>query len=300
MWHRLSRIGFIALGITVWPPCLAMAAGARQVAPATVKEAKELVHTVLRNIDQPGPIHPGIRAEFPLPLLALLDSGDSDVRALGSRTFRQLLFRKYVLVDACLPYLDPARPAEGRIPLLAFCTGQLGEVSTDLVCSKAAAQKLRTLLKHALDSNVCPPSFDALAAAVVWQNSISQRLAKKNGIPITDLVRPERAASTTRRLLQVLVNVEHIYRSVPVMRSLDGRVEVLEAIFALGEKRTGEVVENWYRAEPNPRARSVVVSKELSWSRNPEWQARRKAILGIAAKDWDEKIATEAKALLAQ
>jgi len=71
-------------------------------------------------------------------------------------------------------------------------------------------------------------------------------------------------------------------------------------VISLEEKHAGPAIEDWYRTESDPGARRVVVAENLHWTELPEWRERRKAILKLAANDWDEEIAAKAKALLAE
>ena len=122
-------------------------------------------------------------------------------------------------------------------------------------------------------------------------------------MPIPEVVFEKNRSSAANRFLAVLSKAP-VYFSKPGKFSPPDYLAVLkrrifEMLVAMGEKSTGPVIEDWYGTEPDAKARSIIVDPSLSWSRIPEWRARRKAILELAAKDCDKKIAVKAKALLA-
>lgn len=300
MRRGFSRAGLIVLGTVMWSLTPVTLTDAQQAVPGSVDEARQIAERIAKSIDRPSRVAPAIRARSPLPLLSFLDSKSQAVRAIASQAFRQMVFRTPIVLDPCLPYLGPARPAEERVPLLALCASQVRGVYTDTHSSKMSVGKVRGFLKDALNSELCPPLFHVLAAALARRHAIYQTSNEHFGFPITDIAAPGKEAVIARRLLAVIIEVDKIYHAQPSLRFEDGRRDLVEMVVALGEEQAGEVVENWYRAEPDPRARSVVVNKRLSWSEDPQWRARRKGILQLAAKDWREEIATKAKALLAQ
>jgi len=294
--ERLRVTVLLLLGIAA----VSVAADAERapVIPQSVQEARRVVEGTFAAINQGGKAPPGWYAWQPTALLPLLDSEQRAVRLEGVEAFRKLVFRAIAL-DPCLPYLAPTRPADERLPLLAVCTGCLGRPEVKGVRSEEAQRVVAGFVQDALNGSLCPPSFDLLCAALARQHRLVQSSRRTAGIPVTTLVRGGEEALVGRRFLAVLTKADKVYELGGLPAYEKGCRDVFEMVLALGEKHTGELVEDWYRSEPDPQARVVVVDPSLSWAKSAEWQTRRKKVLELATGDWDEDIASRAKAVLA-
>ena len=114
-----------------------------------------------------------------------------------------------------------------------------------------------------------------------------------------DAVRDGNEAIVVTRLLSAMMAADDALPSWKAKwEKLSPSHLIFDMVLSFGPERAGNALEGWYRVEPNPDTRRVVLGKALSWSSSPEWAARRTAVLTLAAKDWDEEIARGAQELL--
>jgi len=245
-------------------------------------------------------MHPQTRATLPLPLLPFLDSADEAVRAVAVDFFRENTLGTEIELDRCVPYLGHRRAEDERIPLLAICLAQLSSSYCDSYSSHDAREKVRALARGALSAEVCPPSFDLLAAALTRCHRCFRTSRGKFGFQARDLVSKQAAPVVAARVLASLGQVGKLFHARLGVAEPEARGEALEMVLSLDERSVGQVLCDWYRVEAQPSAREVVVDPKVSWPKTPEWLARRRALLEIASKDWEKTIAAKAKALLAQ
>ncbi len=164
-------------------------------------------------------------------------------------------------------------------------------------------EKVKSIVSEMLKSKITPPRFNGLLAALASANA-NWIPTNHLGMPITAVVSEADRSLVARRFLAVLSKADGFFPKAANFDPPDYlavlKRRIFEMLVSMGEKSTGSVIEEWYRVEPTPASREVVVDSQLSWSKSAEWAGRRKAILSLAEKDWDEGIAKKAKALLAE
>jgi len=265
--------------------------------PQTVEEAEARRERIVAEVNKPGKTHPITRMELAVPLLRFLDSDNPAIRAVAVDAFTKL---GWIRFDECIPYLvDPKRPLTERMPLLVLCAKQLGGYG-ESYSGKDTGQKVKKLVRKVLGAEVCTPMFVQLTVILAFKNHTYGTSGNTLGVSISEVLPEGGAEQVAKRFLSTLATVQVMY--APGKRALyeETAKKVFEMVIALGEKNSGAAIQEWYRTELDPAARKVVVDSSPSWSKRPEWAERRKAVLELAAHDWDEDIAAKAKALLAE
>ena len=267
--------------------------------PKTVDQALAEKDRIIAKANQPGRMAPQFRMEWAAPLLRFLDSPDDAIRRVAVEALPDI---QDVLLDDCLPYLSPDRPLTERVAVLVLCIGQLSSYGEEC-SSKDSGQKVKDLAKEMMGQPVCPPSFVQLVVALAKRPRPFVAAGYSRGVGVNEVVAQGNEPLAARRFLAALPSVPRLYPvdALGIAKGHDKLPQrVFELVLSLGEKNTGGIVEDWYKTELDAAVRSVVVEKSLSWSQSPEWAARRKGVLELAAQDWDQGIAARAKALLAQ
>jgi len=255
-------------------------------------------------LEKGGKAPPDALVAHTVPLLRFLDSDNPVIRKTATDAFRTLAqMDAAIRLDECIPYLASERPVKERVSLLILCLEQIGETG-EHYSGKGTGEKVKAIAREVIDADICPPHFDLLAVVLAARNNVWKRSRGKAGVNITESVTETKRPVIARRLLRVmeLADVLYKYQTIGLRHMKERNVKrgIFEAILGLGEQQVGQVVEDWYRSEPDPALRAIVVDESLSWWKDATWVSRRNAILEIAAKDWDEEIATKAKALVLQ
>jgi len=266
-------------------------------APATVEQAKVKADAIVAKANEPGKIPSDFRARWGTELLCLLDSEDAEIRAVAIEKFFKL---SLIRLDECIPYLNGKRlPLTERMPLLVLCAKQfLGDGAA--YSSQEARAEAKEAIRGVCDQEICPPMFGDMAAALALNNGTYLTSRAWFGVPISEFISDGKASLAARRFLATISEVQQAYTKAKQPYYHRVPEKLFDMVISLGEKHAGPAIEEWYQIEADPDARRVVVAENLHWSQQPEWKERRKAILKLAAKDWDEEIAAKAKALLAE
>lgn len=289
---------FLAFMLSLFAGEYELVAGENGV-PKTLEEAEARRDKVLARVNQGGKISPDSRIQWALPLLRFLDSDNPAIRAVAIDAFPDLYG---IHLDECIPYLvDPKHPLTERMPLLVLCTKQLGGYG-ESYSGKGTVQKVKEFVREVLGAEVCPPMFAQLTVVLASKNYTYGSSGNTLGMSTFEVLPEGGAELAAKRFLSVTKEVRRMFplKGYGKQHYFNRAAEkVFEMVIALGEENAGPAIEDWYRTENDPDARRVVVEKSLPWSKLPEWAERRKAVLELAANDWDEDIATKAKALLA-
>jgi len=270
---------------------------AHDAAPATVEQAKVTADAIVAKVNQPGKIPPDYRARWATELLCLLDSDDARIRAVAIERFPKI---RDIRLDECVPYLrDERLPLRERMALLVLCVKQFGGYG--VTCSsQEAAEDIKKRVKDVLDDDACPPMFVELTVALARSIRVRMPNSAEYGVTISEFIPDGGSTLAARRFMFSIEDIQQAYGKDKWSYFHTLAQRVFDMVISLGEKQAGPAIEEWYQIEADPDARRVVVAKNLHWTELPEWRERRKAILKLAANDWDEEIAAKAKALLAE
>jgi len=270
-------------------------------APRSVEEARAFCRDVLKQVRLPGRIPEDYRMQWAAPLLGLLDSKDPAVRAEAGRAFLDMIDgRNSFLLGDAVPYLSSDLSATVRMRLLAVCVARLGDGREDADPRKGHGRTVKELVRQAINRDVCPPSFAALAIALARTHDLWSPQGRHSlGMPVTEVIEQGKQELLVSRFLNVLGEAHELGRHWRITKEHDAVRGIFQMVLDLGPEHAGAVVNTWYRSTPSPEARRVVVEDELSWSTYPGWAEPRRTILQLAAQDWDEQIAQKAKRLLA-
>jgi len=285
--------------------------------PATVEEARKRAEGILSALQRPSRAPPEDRAEWSAEMLCFLDSSNPEIRQVALDALVDLvLTAEYFPPGKGLEYLAQDRPIRQRAVVLALCMNQLSWYAgrypkghTEDLKTRAEVERVKSLAREMLGAEVCTPDFDLFALVLARQHTIWHTSGHNLGIDIAELVDENRRTDVARRLLVVLPTalkgLERRSEDARYLRLLsEPEAQLLGVVLGLGEQHAGETLEAWYRSEPDPAMRRIVLSaqppslRSLPWWEGPAWAKRREAILEVAAKDWDERIAAKAKGLL--
>jgi len=262
--------------------------------PMSVDEAKVTAAKIVADSNVKGKMPNSYRAASAARLLPFLNSSDADIRAVANEAFSHV---HLIPLNMCIAYLGADRPISERMPLLILCTKQLG--GHEETYEVESGEQVKELLKAELASDVCPPMFRQLTLVLSSQHNMLGTSQGRFGMHINEVITSDRAILSGKRFLSALAEVHKTEGKSSAER-------VFNMVTALGEEHAGPAIEQWYQIEADPDARRVVVAEKLNdyqklrWTELPEWKERRKAILKLAANDWDEEIAAKAKELLAE
>jgi len=269
--------------------------------PETLEEARTKAAEIVGRVHEESKAPGDFRISWATELLCFLDSEDADIRAVAVEEFPKLYGIRF---DECIPYLrDERLPLSEQIALLLPCIRGLGR-DGERYSSKGGADEIKEIVKRVFSLDVTPPRFAELAAEL----AVIHRWERHPAAPlphINELVPEDNKQRIARRFLSVMNKmkaIEHIRWWTDKLSP----ERLFDMVTALGEEHAGPAIEQWYQIEADPDARRVVVAEKLNdyqklrWTELPEWKERRKAILTLAANDWDEEIAAKAKELLAE
>lgn len=255
--------------------------------PSTAGEADKLVAKIIAEVTQQGKIPPVYRARWALPIVSLIGSPKPSVRKVGADGLLRLIDAGApFFASACAPALDPKCADEARVPLLALALFAEGTYR-GLLSDGTLRDKFAAAARRVLSQPVSPPHFAHLAAVLAYTNQGRS------------VIGTSRSSLFAQRVLAHLAKIGATFPSLQKAKDCDLRRKTLAMLVDLGEKQTGQAIEDWYRIEPDPKLRRLVVDKALKWGKLPDWAARRKVILKLAASDWDKDIAEKARKMLA-
>jgi len=263
--------------------------------PEDIEIAKAKAKEIVARVNQESKAPPDYRIRCATELLCFLDSEDAEIRAVAAEAFPKLYGIRF---DDCIPYLkDDQLPLSDRISLLIPCIRQLGG-DGEAYSGDGSGEEIKAVTRRILAIDLCPPRFAELTAelAVIhrWWNRPSAPFPH-----IEDLVPQNDKQLLAKRFLFMIHEIKDMKHVRWWSHTLSPE-KVFDMVTALGEAEAGPAIEEWYQIEADPDARRVVVAENLHWSQQPEWKERRRAILKLASKDWDEEIAAKAKAFLAE
>ena len=219
-------------------------------------------------------------------LVDYLSSSDEAMRTTAVDILAELCYGgRPIRASAFDLYLEPQRPADVRLIALSFSLANHLSQGEQRVPDQAAVTwkqkraRWSETINGLLEEPVVPRNFGLLA----------RTMERRSNLARFELVKPENRRIMLRRCL-------HSLSHVPAEADRDLIAKLLKR-FPLD--MLVETATDWYRVEPDPRARAALVSN--LWfiaGGSDRMLAKIRPVLRLATRDWDGEIAATAKKLV--
>lgn len=257
--------------------------------PETIEDAKKLRDEIVNKTNQLGRIPNVFRNDWSKPLFAFFKSPNPEIRAIAMEAIPLL---SSVSADDFVLYFKTPLLLTERNRLLAYGMSRENESSRE---ARALAFDYARIQ---LNEQLCPPEYDLLIQLVAHWNSHWSNDSGTLGKQVVELVDSKNVRPFISRTLSILSKLNSLDRRLfPGLQNDDYfRAQLLQVILTIDENIAGDLILEWYKNEPDAKARSVIVDARVKWPLN--WRGRRDSLLNLAGSDWDASIAKKAKAIL--